>query len=360
MTTVAIYAEGGKGVGLGHIMRTCVLAEALSEKGCSVRYFLPSKAFSPYVRRNGFPTIRLPDSGKFRKLEAHIGGEPADLLVLDSYELTAPALARLRRHASATVLFDDNASGPKGADAIINANAYAEGLREKYGEAGAASKPSRAGARGNPVAGKRRNKTLVLLGPKYLLLRKEFRGAKKRRVRKKARDVLVILGGALLADVVGGVLRALSVLPGVERVHVVCGPFFPKLRGLPAVPFKVMLHRSPPAKKLAQLMESCDIAVSGGGQSLYELARCGVPAVGIILGRDQKRNLGALSEKGACLAVTAAGGTARRAALESNLRKLLNPRRRGRMSSRAQGLVDGKGADRVVSRLLALVGRRRF
>ena len=42
---------------------------------------------------------------------------------------------------------------------------------------------------------------------------------------------------------------------------------------------------------MLNLMLKSDICISGGGQTTYELARVGVPTIGICLAENQKNNL---------------------------------------------------------------------
>jgi spore coat polysaccharide biosynthesis predicted glycosyltransferase SpsG len=103
---------------------------------------------------------------------------------------------------------------------------------------------------------------------------------------------------------------------------------------------------------LTHLMVSADFAVSGGGQTMYELAACGTPPVSMCLGVDQVRNIEALSDRGFCTPV----GTPTDSEFEENLAEHVEQLAtdddlRIQKARIGQRLVDGRGAERVASKL---------
>jgi spore coat polysaccharide biosynthesis predicted glycosyltransferase SpsG len=116
----------------------------------------------------------------------------------------------------------------------------------------------------------------------------------------------------------------------------------------------VVLHHAP--GELLGLMTTCDLAVSGGGQTLYELAACGLPTVALCLADNQRGQLAALADQGALLP----GGARDQGGLSSPFADL-GPAvtqlagdlaLRQRMSAIGQRLVDGQGTLRVADALL--------
>lgn len=292
---IAIVADGGKGVGLGHLSRCLALAQALRERGERAVFLTSDPGCRAWVRRQGFASAPWKDA-------------EWDVMISDSYRLSASDLRRLRAQAGLWLALDDLGRPPKEADLVLNASAGA-------------------GALGYP-----RSKRF-LLGPRYSPLRREYWRPRSKRVKDRVENLLITVGGAgapparLLA-------RARAALPGAI-LHVVVGPFAKAaLRG-------ATVHRAPAS--LEPLMRLCDAAVSGGGQTLYELAARGVPVVGVILARNQKPNVSALAAKGCLLSGEVGAALARLAA----------PAARRRMSSAQRRLIDGQGARRVAARLIA-------
>jgi spore coat polysaccharide biosynthesis predicted glycosyltransferase SpsG len=133
-------------------------------------------------------------------------------------------------------------------------------------------------------------------------------------------------------------------------INAVVGPYFTPPDGTPD---DVIFHRQPPA--IHELMWAADIAVSGGGQTLYELAVCGTPAVALTLGPDQKRNINGFAEAGFCLPAGAPDEITFEKTLRDQVQTLLESFEiRKQMYQTGIEIVDGRGVVRVADRLLNL------
>jgi spore coat polysaccharide biosynthesis predicted glycosyltransferase SpsG len=105
-------------------------------------------------------------------------------------------------------------------------------------------------------------------------------------------------------------------------------------------------------------MLGADVAISGGGQTLYELAATGTPAVAIRLADNQTLNLRNLQAAGMLLWAGDAGDADLETMVTSALMVLAENRgRRTEMSRRGRALVDGRGAARVAAAVLDEVRR---
>jgi spore coat polysaccharide biosynthesis predicted glycosyltransferase SpsG len=103
------------------------------------------------------------------------------------------------------------------------------------------------------------------------------------------------------------------------------------------------------------LMLKADIAVSGGGQTLYELAATATPTVAVRMAGNQTRNVSGLQASG----VLAWAGDVQDGDLESRVRTRVrrlaeNPQERAAMAAAGRSLVDGRGAERVAAAVLNL------
>jgi spore coat polysaccharide biosynthesis predicted glycosyltransferase SpsG len=106
-------------------------------------------------------------------------------------------------------------------------------------------------------------------------------------------------------------------------------------------------------------MARADLAITGGGSTVYESAYLGLPSILLELADNQAA---------VCRAMDAAG-TARFAGRASQLnaialgqmvaRLLSNPDERRAMSQAGQSLVDGQGAERVAAALESLAAKSR-
>jgi UDP-2,4-diacetamido-2,4,6-trideoxy-beta-L-altropyranose hydrolase len=141
---------------------------------------------------------------------------------------------------------------------------------------------------------------------------------------------------------------------------VIVGPLFGPTPGLDALAAgDVHLHRG--IDDPARLMAEADMAVSAGGQTLYELAATGLPTVAISLASNQEGNLSALALVPTLLRAPVPGMAASDEwlAVTHAVRALATDHQlRHQMSEAGRRLVDGRGADRVAARILALARPR--
>jgi spore coat polysaccharide biosynthesis predicted glycosyltransferase SpsG/RimJ/RimL family protein N-acetyltransferase len=180
----------------------------------------------------------------------------------------------------------------------------------------------------------RRPSTDLLLGPRFALLRQEFRRrvTPEERPRREARQVLVTLGGSPPDAAVALVEAALAQVGG---------------DGLRAV------WLSGADTEVASAMAEADVAVSAAGSTCWELCRMGLPAVLIPIAANQVPLAGALAHAGAAVDagpfehLTPGSLALRIAALAGDAAQ------REAMSEQGRRLVDGRGAVRVVGRLRA-------
>src|SRR5882762_7525398 len=195
-----------------------------------------------------------------KPLSSGAGGSVRPPSSLDSYGFTPDDLAVFVAAGRPVAVFDDTANRELPVDLVIN------------GGAGARALPYRGGPR-----------TRYLLGPSYLALRPEFAEAAPRTIHDDVRRALVTLGGADPGRLVAPLVRWAIAGLGAITLDVVAGPLVDDVASVRAavgaVAGPVVLHESP--KHLRDLMLAADLAVTGGGQTVYELAATGTPMVAI-------------------------------------------------------------------------------
>lgn len=302
--TVRLFTEAGHTVGLGHLTRCGALYDALEMLGCTCELVVTGAA-APHVvdgRRVRIEDWRSPSG--FEHLAAG-----ADIAVIDSYR----ADLRLYEQAAATipvcVYLDDTARLAYPAGFVVNGNPGAASLAW-------------------PVAMQAR----PLLGVAYQLLRSEFAGSRAHKTRPVIGRILVLSGGT---DAVGVLtdLEALAIrcFPDAE-IDVVSGP------------------RS--AEEMRDSMLGADVALTAAGQTLYELAAAGTPAVVVTVADNQEAQALALADAGA-IALAGPWSEARSMLeMERLLEELQTCDIRDEMSATARRLIDGHGPRRVARTVL--------
>lgn len=331
---LALHVDGGKGVGLGHVTRGIALSFELQALGITPVFLIsPESSLAEFLSRYPFP-VRVCDP-RPESLLAACRAEGMEALVLDSYKLDAVGLRHLRHGGLPLICFDDLARKPLPADLVINGSPGAHRL--PYEQLTSAE---------------------LLLGPSYQVLRPEFQSPVERDYALAPRSILVTLGGDDLANAMTDLsdfFKASAAFHPDMLVHFVIGPYFERADGEWAPNHRV--HRAP--RDMRSLMRGADIAISAGGQTLYELARCSVPTLAFCTGQDQQGNLEALAALGCIryLGWVKREGWLHR--LEENLTVLLeDPLAREALGRQGSLTIDGQGAGRVATAIKVLVARR--
>jgi spore coat polysaccharide biosynthesis predicted glycosyltransferase SpsG len=108
---------------------------------------------------------------------------------------------------------------------------------------------------------------------------------------------------------------------------------------------------SPSAAEMRDIMFGSDLAISSGGQTLYELARLGVPAIGICAADNQLQSIEGWQEAGFLKYACWYNSEGLEERLLSFLEELACSDVRARMSQAGKSRIDGKGPSRIVSAL---------
>jgi UDP-2,4-diacetamido-2,4,6-trideoxy-beta-L-altropyranose hydrolase len=328
--TVVIRADGGRTLGLGHVIRCLALAEALTGRGAAVTFLTRTTEPAVLARLERAPCAveRLPGGDEAAAVGERARGAAA--VVIDVYGVTVACQEAVRRAGARLLVIDDLAQGRFVADLVLNQNL---------------------GAR--PEAYDAAPHTRLLLGPRYALLRRAFRGV----VAAPARPprVLVTMGGADPGNVTARALEALDALPDAFALDVVLGAAFAHADVVAAVAARsthpVAVHRDPP--DLPGLMARATLAVSAAGSTCWELAHLGVPAVVVGLAANQASIAAALDAAGVARSAGAASPFPAGAVGRLVAALLADASGRARMAAAGRALVDGGGAARTAEALLA-------
>ncbi|RXI45897.1 UDP-2,4-diacetamido-2,4,6-trideoxy-beta-L-altropyranose hydrolase [Clostridium tetani] len=275
---IAIRADGGNKIGMGHIMRTLVLAKELAKTNnvfyvCRMDNTFPSKYKQGIekVKLEGFNVITIDENNTLNQLKSI----SADCLITDSYDVNEDYFNKTKKLFKVTGYVDDVNLYNFNVDFIINQNIGAEEFSYKVNK-----------------------DTKLFLGTSYIMLREEFRKVPKRRVNKNVENVMITVGGS---DSNGITNIICDYVKDFEfKFHVVVGPSFneeniERLIKLKNLKNNIILYFN---ANMIEIMNKCDIAISACGSTLYELAASSIPTIGIIIANNQKIVAGKMHEKG--------------------------------------------------------------
>lgn len=315
---ICIRADGGSTIGMGHIMRTLVLAQKLKENhnvffACRVDEMLSDKykLGMKKVELEGFHIVTLNE----KNLKSEIKDIKADCIITDSYDVDEEYFNILKENFKISGCLDDEKiCNYFNVDFLINQNMYAEDLNYNVNL-----------------------DTDLMLGSKYIILRDEFRNLEKKEIKENIKNIMVTVGGSDNNNIAEVIIKSLVKLKNMV-LHIVVGPAFKYMESLKK-------YQSSNVKlcfnaNMAKIMRECDLAVASCGTTLYELAAMGIPTVGIVVAENQILAAEVMDAKGIIK--------------YSNLQNLyedivkLSYEKRKHMSFNGSNIVDGKGVDRIV------------
>jgi UDP-2,4-diacetamido-2,4,6-trideoxy-beta-L-altropyranose hydrolase len=284
---VVVRTDASLTMGHGHVMRCLVLATALRERGADVSFVCREREgdLCADIAQRGFKIGRLPpgtaswetDADETRAAIAAFGGRP-DWLVVDHYALDHRWEAALRDSAGQIMAIDDLADRPHDCDVLLDQNYFA-----------------------NPGA---RYSALVpvycsrFFGPEHVLLRQEFRDA-KRNAPVRREGVLIVFGGGDPTGQSAVALDAALAFDATLPVTVVVGRNNPhaekidaRARSLPQV--RLVRHTD----NMAELMSRAALCLGGGGISTFERLFMELPSIVVATAENQREPLQALADLG--------------------------------------------------------------
>ena len=338
---VFFRTEADSRIGLGHLQRCLSLAVALRRYRMeSVFLINPDPVAHEWVAREGFriEAIHRVSLGGERDVQAALAAaavKAPSLMVLDSYRLGDGYRLQLKNAGLSLVAVTDGNRQPRFCRLVVNASPHGDAA----------------------LVARHINGTQVLTGFAYAVLRPEFSVIPTRTIRREVREILITVGGTDLRGLIPRLLAMLDSLAGNFCIRVAVGPFVkdPKrVRECAAVcRRKVEFLFGLPCLRDAMLQ--ADLAISGGGQTLYELANTGTPTVAIQVAENQTPTLRAFAAEGAIEMVGKAEERSTIHRVKALVERLLaNETDRQRLSRNGRRLVDGRGAERVARKIASL------
>ncbi len=330
---VFILTEGGKGIGFGHITRCSAIYDAFRVKGLAPLLVINAdNDVEDILGRRKFRILNwLKDQDKLFNI---IAG--ADIVIVDSYLANRDLYLKISRRIKVAAYIDDNNRLHYPTGIVINGSIYADRLRYPKSEG-----------------------VTYLLGAKYMPLRKEFWKVRNKKINKNVREALVTFGGDDSKGMTPKILKFLSdKYPKWKKTFIVGMSFNNAKKIEKMCDEKTELVYCPDTKKVKRLMLRSDVAISAGGQTLYELARVGLPAIAIAVAKNQLNNIKEWEKVGFIDYAGWYNEDKLAVKLYAYLDRLADYRIRAKRSILARSYIDGKGADRIADRILGIAKYR--
>lgn len=324
MKSILFRADGNKKLGLGHIVRCLALADELKNNNPDLEVIFITKyeEGKKIIEEKNYAVIDTKD--EFSQIRNFASEDT--LLITDFLDTDNQYISEIKKIAGLRVLSIDNNTKLKriDADIVINANVFDEGEKKIIGS------------------------TRYFLGPKYMILRKEFEDALKqeKKMKDNAETILVMFGGT---DPDGCTIKVVDALKNIHvHINLIKGPAFSYNNKLNEVLSKTdgKFDLAVNPKNIIEIMKNADMAITAAGIALYELATLGIPSIVIPQAKHQEDIAEAFANFGACINLGVSPDS--KLISESTMMLMENELLQEQLSEKAKIFVDGKGIERVI------------
>ena len=336
-----IRVDASPEIGIGHIMRCLTLAQELKNNFDKI-IFLTQKNSSDFIEtimKNEFEVIFISannDSDIIKNIVT-TNSVNKNFLLIDHYNVDSNFESSLKNTFEKIFVIDDLANRKHDCDLLIDQNYYRD-LNQRYEKL-------------------IQNGTITLLGPKYAIIRPEFRKINKKAIKKNSqiKKILVSFGGS---DPTNECKKALDALCSIENskfeIVVVAGIYnhkFEQLKKLYEKYSNIKIYRH--VNDLSRLMLNSDLFIGAGGTTTWERFYMGLPSIVTIISDDQRESIEFLSDMGHIINL----GLAKNVTSKTYVQTLQKPNFDlvYNMSLHNQKLVDGNGSNRIKKQIIELI-----
>ena len=311
---ILFLTSGSKESGLGHIYRISSLFNVAKNRKHLVDLLIDSDlTISKFINAFGGNEYNW----SYEKNDLILLIKNYDCVIIDSYKLTKKMSDIISLNVSIPVFIDYLKKNTYLRGIVVNANNDSPNIKV--------------------------NNLIYLNGKKYLLIRNNFINYGKVKA-SIINSALIILGGTDVKELTVKIIEVVK--PHILNLKVICSE--EQINSINKFKYKnVQLYKKINAQKMNELMNNVDIAISGAGQTLNELALNGIPTIMIGIAENQISNIN-YYEKNGFLYAGWWNDSDLFIKLINNIKILEDNNLRKEISNNVSKLIDGKGPDRVM------------
>lgn len=335
-----IRADANEIIGTGHVMRCLSIAQEMKKIDQDVTFLFADNRTGVILKQYSFCGICLETvwdnlDTEVEKMIEVIKEREVRFLLIDTYYVTLNYIEKIRSYTKIAYI-DDLHTMLYPVDLLINYNMYAFSCEyeRRYMEA--------------------KYQTSFFLGCDFVPLREEFQEVRKT-IREIPNKILITSGGTDRYNVIGKLMCELKKQIWFSEFdyYVVIGRFnnrFLEISERYGQNSNIHILNNIP--NISDYMRGCDIAITAGGVTTYELCACGIPSIIYIIADNQIEIANEVSKKGI---IPCAGDV--RIDINVCIKKIIDNVRllksdflyRKTTSKKMQELVDGKGSRRLAT-----------
>lgn len=326
----------------GHIMRCLAIAKELMKLGIPVCFLIADTNPVHILDESGVPYVILYSNWMDLSIETEqvrklLEKENHPVLLIDTYQITKEYVNKL--HPYCKIAYLGSKLEPLGElDLLIN---YSSAIDYDF------------------YKNNYDNRTTLLLGPLYTPLREEFQNIKPM-YREQVARILVTTGNTDRYHMVDTLIRDLYSMTKIKQIKldVIVGPMFEdkdELHKKYDNDPNVILHDN--VKSMAEIMKTCDLAISANGTTVYELSAVGLPTISFAMVEEQVKSAKALSDQGVidyCGHSYENPSECVKQIIKRTLHYLINNKERIELAKKAHKLIGGNGIHIISKTLCSL------
>jgi|APSaa5957512535_1039671.scaffolds.fasta_scaffold07043_2 UDP-2,4-diacetamido-2,4,6-trideoxy-beta-L-altropyranose hydrolase len=339
---IIFRCDAGPLIGFGHLNRCVELARFLSKNDESCMMIGPDKKylaakdsyiFSEWLSVEKWGSVKE----DAKKIVHYVKKHSAKMVILDDYRVNEVYQLILKNSGVKWLQFDASLLHPLWADYVVNANPEAN--IDKYKQ----------------VVRKKDSK--LLLGPKFAILRPEFRLQNPNKISPIVNKILIMFGGGDDRGAILLILKALlSELPAEIQFLVISGANNPRNQSIKEWVKdngndRVEIQINPVS--VASLFLSADLAIISGGSVVYEAASCGLPMMLISIAENQLWPIQAWANAGAAISLGELNSFDKFFLRKSVSQVVVDKNKRESLAKKASELCDGLGVKYITNSILS-------
>ena len=329
-------------LGFGHLNRCLIFAKIFQKKKIKVHFIcknlkgnltseIKAKGFNIHLIKNLKNSIHY-DYQNTRKILKKYEGD-ISYLVIDNYDWSKKYEKKLRTIVKKIMIIDDLANREHDCDLILDQNFYVD-FKHRY----------------DKLVPKNCQK---LLGPRFVLLRKEFLTSRRKMKISRLKKIFISFGGQDTSNETIKVLRAIknSKLE-YETINFVIRKSNKNLKRLKILSKEMNgIKIFTVVNKISKIMENSDLSIGAGGSMTWERAYLGIPTIVSIISKNQLEITNTMEKKGCIYNM----GWARDVTI-SDYEKIFQKikiKDLNTMSGKNKKLVDGRGISRINKKIFS-------
>ncbi|MBN2483453.1 MAG: hypothetical protein JXD21_04555 [Candidatus Omnitrophica bacterium] len=313
--------QGSQAVGYGHVYEALAIAETLSSPADFI-LFDSSDIAETIVRQKGYNRIKRLTMDTLDTCD--ISRETC--VVLDTRLNDIVLQKKIRTHAGRLIMIDELGDKKVDCDVLINFSICKEWVSSYRYE----------------------KEPHCFFGAQYYPLREEFLSLPKKDKGHPVKRVLISMGGADRTRATLKIAESCASIEGCEFTYIVGGGFEFGLDEIKTCTGNRKKHHIiKDSSDFAGILNSHDMIITAGGNTLFEAAFCGVPSLVVWEDEHERVQGEAFEQYGVARVIGNAGGFSAEQ-LRNTIEKVLsNPAVLKKMSDTGKKLVDGNGCERI-------------